>query len=114
VKRIIRVGIEHEGTFRYLLRVVRRAQACHRFGGRYWELIHREDGVSIYRLSQDSLQSVQERVESCETELYRSLASGYVGRDGRLRARTTNVLREGGGVYRQRRAILATNKLRGG
>ena len=107
-RRIIRVGIEHEGTFHYLLRAVGRAQACYRFAGRYWELIAREDGVAIYRLAEDSLASVQQRVETYETELYRSLASGVVGRDGRLRARTTNVVKDGGS-YRQR-----TGRLRGG
>lgn len=98
--RIFRQAIFHQGTFESILKALHRARRCHRAAGGYWELVFRHDGVQIYRRAEYDLEWLRERVEEYENHLYRSLASGFCGKDGLLRQRTINVLHTSGG-FRQ-------------
>lgn len=100
-RRIVRSGIYHSGTFRSILQQLDRLEGCLHYRGRYWRLIARQDGVSLYREQSDPLEWLRERVADYDEYMVSRLAMGVVGRDGILRARTTRVVRTARG-YRQR------------
>ena len=98
-RRIVRVPVFHEGTFRAIVRAATRARRCTRYDGDYWELLSTGRHSSMYRRSQYDLAWIQQRVADYEFFLYRRLLSTYCARDGNLRPHA-KLRRGGGGAYR--------------
>jgi hypothetical protein len=98
--RIIRHPILHQGTFEKIVKFARHASRDRHPAGQSWRLVSNEEGVQIYRPMDPDLAWLRNRVDTYEQYLYRSLAGGYCGRDGILRPRTRDMLREAGG-FRQ-------------